>query len=82
MNQEYIKSAVNKLLGDYVSHGETESDDLSLQNLDYVEDILCTIIQKLVDNMIKGDRSYEWYVQQIGKRSAEILKDVVDMTPF
>jgi len=72
-----ITEIVDKLVGTYISHGESNIDAKALNNLDEVETLLNHIVTKLIDNANQKD-SYEASVKLIGEKSSKILWELFD----
>ena len=69
-----LTELVDKIIGTYTSHGETNWDNKAKENLKEVENLLYHILEKLVSNA-KQQNSYEGSVADIGKESYEILME-------
>ena len=67
-----LTELVDRMIGTYISHGDSGIDHKAMENLDEVKKLVYHILQKLVDNANQRD-SYEGSVADIGKKSYDIL---------
>jgi hypothetical protein len=73
-----IIEIVDKLIGDYSVHGETNAYKRSLEHLDEVDKLVNHLVGRLQDNVDAGEGHTEYSMREVADKSSEILDDISD----
>lgn len=72
-----ITEVVDRLIGDVSWHGETTSDDRSLENLELLDDVFIHLLEKLEDlQRARNSHPGNYSAEALAKKADYILRHV------
>lgn len=77
-NREFIKEAVERLIPESNWHGESNSDNESIKNIDIQYDALEIVLDKLFADIVIPGQEGNWSAEAIKKKKREKLLWIID----
>lgn len=77
-NREFIKEAIERLIPESHWHGETNSDNESIKNIDIQYDALEIVLDKLFTDIVIPGQEGNWSAEAIKKKKREKLLWLID----
>lgn len=77
-DREFINEAINRLIPHSEWHGESNSDNESLKNIDIQYDALEIVLDRLFTNIVIPGQEGNWSAEAIKKKKREKLLWLID----